>query len=378
MTQTVVAIHSPQDTKVGQELVLASGPAKGKKVWRKQILPLGSINYEGRQIRFDSSYHRDLVRSFRQGAYSQVPFQLADSSNNHTNDPERTRGELVDLRAEPDGLYGYFELTKPAVVLNNQKLGVSCRILENYTREHDQRRFPRALQHVLGTLDPRITGMKPWEAVELASARVDTTLDLSSQSYQKDGVEMADNEEKHVVELSTAQLERLQEFLDQDSKPQQEDEDLQQELLDQFADGDPDEDDEDEGPEETEDDGEDSLALAAVANLQQQVLELTNKLDGKETEYELKQLAATGLAPSIIEAAAPLLSIGAGVLELSNGSKLSPASQTRKLLRTVLELSRKGLDAVSLDREDGGLLGSDSLEGTRKAQLAELDTLYGK
>lgn len=383
------AIQSPQDTKAGT-MVSLSAATKNKKVWRKQILPLGAINYDGREIRFDAAYHRDLVRSFREGAYGQVPFQLADANNTHTNDPERTRGDLVDLRAEKDGLYGYFELPDPSVVLNNSKLGVSCRILENYTREHDGKKFGRALQHVLGTLDPRITGMKPWESVELSN-EVDPdlaayTVDLSASFYiesgqKKDGAEMADaTEDKQVVELSTAQLERLTALLEQDAQDEKviaglNPDDFEQDVEETESD---DEETEEVDSAEYQDGADDSVALAQIRDLQRQVIELANRNSEQAIDFEVDQLAATGLAPSIVQAARPLLSLGAGVVELSNGTKVSPAGQTRTLLRTILELSNKGLALVDLDREVGALTGNDGAQAERNNLLAEMDAMYGR
>lgn len=384
------ALHTPQATAKGAVVNLS-----GRKVWRKQILPLGSISYDGRQIKFDSDYHKELVQNFRAGAYSQVPFQLADADNRHTNDPERTRGQLVDLRAEPSGLYGYFELTDPTVVLNNQNLGVSCRILENYTRESDDKTFGRVLQHVLGTLDPRISGMKPWESVELSNETAQSVLDLSNRFYTEDGGSMPDDNksEKHVVELSTAQLEKLEQLLaggeaGNDGKPDAELDEA--ELIQLFGDGDEETADGDDSEEEETDGesgdetefpqgkaGDGSVGLAAVHNLQNQVLELTNRLERKDNEHELAQLAATGLAPAIIEAARPLLAIQSGVVELSNGQTVSPARQVRELLRTVLELSNKGLDVVSFDREQGSLVGDDSADKLRQSQVDEMERLYG-
>jgi hypothetical protein len=375
MSKTVipVAILSPQDTKQGSVVNLAG---KGE-LWRKQILPRGSINYQGRRIRFDNDYHRELVQNFKNGAYPQVPFQLADATNTHTNDPERTRGQMVDLRAEHDGLYGYFKMTDPTVVLNNQDLGVSCRIIEGYTRESDNKYFGRSLQHVLGTLDPRVVGMKPWESVELAGTQTDAVVDLSNQFYTKDGGEMPDGTEtKHVVELSTAQLERLNELLAQEEETEEEDADLDGAFdglrPEDFADGEEDE----ELTDELEDGGQDSVALAAVSNLQSQVLELTNKLERRDGDVEMAQLAATGLAPAILEAARPLLAIQSGTIELSNGDQVSPAKQVRTLLRTVLDLSNKGLDVVSFE-ERGSLGGDDSAQGLRNAQVEQMEREYG-
>jgi hypothetical protein len=369
-------IQSPQDVAPGQVVNLAGVG----KVWRKQVLPLDSINYQGRQIKFDANYHKELVRNFRAGAYGQVPFQLADATNQHTNDPERTRGELVDLRAEPDGLYAYVNLTNPELVKNNPKLGVSCRIVEDYTRESDGKYFGKSLQHVLGTLDPRIVDMKPWEAVALASAPASSTIDLSGQFYTKDGGEMPDGtstEDKHVVELSTAQLERLNQLLAEDDDKDEETEDGD----DLFA-GMSDEDlagllqDDPEDEDEQQQDGA-SVGLAVTQNLQAQVLELTNRLNGREAEFELEQLAATGLAPAIIECARPLLAIRSGVIELANGEKVSPSQQVRKLLQTVLDLAHKGTDLIDFDLERGSQGGADSAQAIRKSQVDEMARLYG-
>lgn len=380
---TTVAIHSPQDQKTGSVVNLS----KHGKVWRKQILPLTSINYDGRQIRFDTEYHKQLVRNFRSGAFPQVPFQLADASNTHTNDPERTRGELVDLRAEPTGLYGYFKLSDPSVVLSNRKLGVSCRIIENYARESDGRKFGHSLQHVLGTLDPRIVDMEPWESVELSSAQTDLTVDLSNHFYTKDGGAMADQtEDKHVVELSTAQLDKLNALLAEEDTDAGDVEDTSLDgLFDDldpadFADQDEDPDrDEDEDADDTEDreSGGGTVGLAAMHNLEGRVLELTNQLAAQRTEAEVEQLLATGLAPSIIEAARPLLAIQSGVVELANGDQVSPSKAVRKLLRTVLDLANKGLDVVSFDQEVGSLGGGDAAESVRQAMVEEMDRKFG-
>ena len=64
----------------------------------------------------------------------------------------------------------------------NPKLGVSARIVEDYARS-DGRHFPAAIQHVLGTLDPRIPGLGAWQAIEAASPVPDTVIDLSAATF---------------------------------------------------------------------------------------------------------------------------------------------------------------------------------------------------
>lgn len=156
----------------------------GNRLWRKKVLPVGDVEYKGRTLHFTRDYLGRLVSAFNGRAYDQVPFQLADAQNTHTNDPERTRGEVTAMELGDDGLYITAELTPEGekVLAANPKLGVSARIVEGYQRS-DGRYFGEAVQHVLGTLDPRIPGLGAWQVVEAASPVPDTVLDLTAESF---------------------------------------------------------------------------------------------------------------------------------------------------------------------------------------------------
>ena len=156
----------------------------GNRLWRKKVLPVGEVEYKGRVLKFTRDYLGKLVTAFNSRAYDQVPFQLADAQNTHTNDPERTRGEVTAMELGDDGLYITAQLTEDGekVLAANPKLGVSARIVEGYQRS-DGKFFDKAVQHVLGTLDPRIPGLGAWEAIEAASPVPDTVLDLTAESF---------------------------------------------------------------------------------------------------------------------------------------------------------------------------------------------------
>ena len=149
----------------------------------KKILPVGSISYQGRTLNFTPSYIQGLAVAFRDRAYDQVSFQLADSANSHTNDPERHRGTIVDMKAEADGLYVVLDPTPrgEGVLRENPYLGVSARIVEQYARS-DGKVYPAAIQHVLGTLDPRIPGLGSWQPIDMANASA-VVIDLSNYSF---------------------------------------------------------------------------------------------------------------------------------------------------------------------------------------------------
>src|SRR5579875_1479442 len=157
-----------------------------RTLFRKKLLPLGSINYKGKKITFDQKFLADLAQSFKDGAYDQVAFQLADTNNNHTLDPERFRGEVKALELTSDGLDVLVETTPEGAELirKNPKLGVSARILLGYERS-DGKKFARAIQHVLGTLDPRVPGLGPWQEVALANEdEVSTTIDATTEEVK--------------------------------------------------------------------------------------------------------------------------------------------------------------------------------------------------
>lgn len=180
---TAVALHTPYD--------LSSATKVGKTRWRKQVLPLGSINYKGRRIDFDGSYLMDLARSFKQHAYDQVPFVLANEKNEHHMDPKLFEGDVVDFVMTGDGLDAVFDLTPEgaALVQKNPRLGVSARIVEGLAKS-DGRTFKRAIQHVLATMDPRVTGLRPWQAVDLSASGDIEVVDLTAETYEGRNTQM--------------------------------------------------------------------------------------------------------------------------------------------------------------------------------------------
>ena len=171
------AIFAPFYTSAALELANSG-------LWEKRLLPVGSISYEGRKIDFDQGYLQQLADAFRQRSHNQVPFQLAGSDNKHTNALGNYGGEVLNMRAGPDGLWITVKPTERAaeILRANPKLGVSARIVEDYARA-DGEFFPAAIQHVLGTLDPRVVGLGPWQEVTEMANGIDQVIDLSGGTW---------------------------------------------------------------------------------------------------------------------------------------------------------------------------------------------------
>jgi hypothetical protein len=193
----------------------------GNRMWAKRVLPIGEISYKGRTLHFTRDYIEGLVHAFQDQAYDQVAFQLADSGNTHTNDPERFRGEIVDMQARDDGLWLYLNPTEAGdrVLRENPNLGVSARIVESYNRS-DGKFYPAAVQHMLGTLDPRIPALGAWTPVEMSNEGGGITIDLSQSTFPGDAPPDVD-------ELSDAELEQLAAELTDEDLADLTDEDLE-------------------------------------------------------------------------------------------------------------------------------------------------------
>lgn len=188
----------------------------GKLAFWKQILPMKSVAYTAkdgsrRTLDFTPEYLTDLANN---KAVDTLGFLLADKDNAHTMDPERWRGtvEAMEVRTDGDhpGLYGKivfpsFEAAK--AVLDNPDLGVSARIRENIQRS-DGSTLNRGVIHVLGTLDPQVSGMSPWQATDLSTEQ-DDVLDLSDKEYEDMAEKKTGAEPKALADYTDEDIEKM-------------------------------------------------------------------------------------------------------------------------------------------------------------------------
>jgi hypothetical protein len=83
---------------------LSYGPAielSGGRLWKKKVLPVGDIAYNGRTLHFTKAYNDGLAAAFADRAYGMVSFQLAPGDNAHTNDPESTAAGVGTVPVKP-------------------------------------------------------------------------------------------------------------------------------------------------------------------------------------------------------------------------------------------------------------------------------------
>lgn len=386
----------------------------GERLWRKRVLPVGDVSYQGRMLHFTKDYLDRIAAAFRSRAYDQVPFQLAGDDNKHTHDVERFGGEVQDMTVGDDGLYVTLATTERGekVLAENPRLGISARIVEEYDRS-DGQFFPAAIQHVLGTLDPRIPGLGGWQAVE-ASGDAQYTLDLSSFTFaQEEGPgQMPDftaEQQARLAKLLDIPEDKWQQVVDGLTAPELTDEELAQLAAGGGGSGN--------GQPGSDDDEElanmiagmsdaDLAALEAefqretagtaqgaglsyeaamaieMANAQslensRQLDVITAHLDEERWANEKRRLTSgAGIPPHIADLAMPVLKGAPKVIEMSGGQTVDAAQVMRKVLdeigRTVSMLDLSGEEGSALDAPDGQSAGAqarDELVGRARQQM---------
>jgi hypothetical protein len=320
-------------------------------VYRKQVLAKRRINYpmsDGtkRVVEFDDAYLTDLADSFKAGAYDLVPFQLATPQNQHNEDPRNYGGRVLGVEQTADGLDVILELSEDAAELverTGRKLGVSARIKESLERV-DGRTFKRAIRHVLGTLDPRMVDLRPWEPVDLSNDDPTDLIDLTGYTYQ------GGNTMPRYIDLSTLsdeQAEALESFaaltnidLSETTPEQQpegpDDTPDEGDKGDDQGDDTPDEDtpEEDAADDKGDDTPEDGLTDE----------ELEALIDAELSSVELSNLDGPDDGPDPIDLAAGLLA-NAGM----DDSPEAPATPNRLFQLTAHQYAAKGVPPALLD-----------------------------
>jgi hypothetical protein len=374
----------------------------GNKTWRKRVLPVGDVLYKGRTLHFTKDYLSGLEQAFRDRAYDYVPFQLATGKNEHTNDPERFRGAITAMELDihgPDGPGLYFTLNPTdageKALKENPYLGVSARIVEEYDRS-DGKHYPAAVQHVLGTHDPRIPGLGAWQAIEAANTPA-IVIDLTGASFA--------GEEVTMPELTAAQQANLSKLLNMDpaaldklvgaqappaasgtnGNGKQPDNELSDQELADLIEAMSEEDLEAMQAEFLAETGAGAAATGLTAEAQM-AIDLANsradeterqlgvfqmQFEAQSFEGEKRNLADLGVPPYITELARPLLQGSGHTIDLANGQRVDAGQVMRKVLSEYARMAQM----LDLGVELGTSMDEPPGAGASAAETARADVV---
>lgn len=326
-----------------------------RQLFRKKVLPVGSIDYNGKKIDFTPEYLNTVVKSYNDGAFDNIPLQFADKNNNHTNAVEAYRGDVVGMSLEDDGLYVTVAATAAGAkaLSENPALGISARIINDYDRA-DGKHYDAAVQHVLATHDPRIPGLGPWATVDSFSNEDSfDTMDLTAKEFAGKKKTKKEKSVPDKDKLSNDELKQLRDLLNElnsEEAPVDAPEDVEDELTDEELQGllDALAEDEEAAP-AVEAEVEPELVEASNENADK-ALELANEqatelsriraeLDDTKWSNEREILMRkNGIPPTIVDLAAPLLKGSGHVLEFANGDKVDAGEIMRNVFTEVGKL----------------------------------------
>lgn len=340
----------------------------GRVLHRKQILPEGKYNYKGTELDLTADTLKTYVKAFQDKAFDEVPFQFGGTESEHNNDPLRRGGTLAHMEHVPGkGVMGYFDFSKDPksaeYVEKYPQFGVSPRIELGIERA-DGKKFVGAIQHVCGTLVPRMNGMGAWEKIELsADANTsDEVIDLSAEVIDStpeiDFINDRPKEGDVVASEFTAEdLAALRQFREDNA------------LIEKFAGSVHADDVELSNGNKDKDNGEsgvtapvDTEARSTAKAAQDQITELRKDLARSKWETQAQALAGEGVPPAAIELARAIMeSPDDKVIELSSGSSTTDKERTLALLEGM-----KG--TIDMGGEVGHQIGALS-----KSDMEELD-----
>lgn len=162
----------PAPSGFGGYVELGGAPRATGRVFRKHILNLGPLAYKGRTFNLDDAWFTRLKDNFNSGV-SMVQVPLADSRNQHSEDPMRNAGEVVGLERDGDKVYSVIDVRDPDVarrIADGRIMGASAFLHMDYTDTRTQKQVGPALLHHCLTNRPYITDLEPYEEVVAATA----------------------------------------------------------------------------------------------------------------------------------------------------------------------------------------------------------------
>jgi hypothetical protein len=150
---------------------------KTGRLFRKHLLSFGNLRHPttGATITIDDGFASKLQKNFNAGVCDIVQVPLANAKNEHTEDPERNIGEVVDVEVKDKKIYAIIDVRdeKHADRMGKTYLGASAMMHLDYTDRKSGEKVGPTLLHACVTNRPYVTGLDSYE--EIVAATSDTS-----------------------------------------------------------------------------------------------------------------------------------------------------------------------------------------------------------
>lgn len=167
---------------MGDELVIVPSDGSGYvelartktgRLFRKHLLNKGPLRHpgNGQIIDIDDAFVTKLRKNFTDGVCDIVQVPLANAKNEHSEDPERNIGEVVDIEVNGDKVYAVLDVRDDAHAdkLGKTYLGASAMLSLDYTNTKTGEKVGPTLLHSCVTNRPYVTGLDDYEEIVAAT-----------------------------------------------------------------------------------------------------------------------------------------------------------------------------------------------------------------
>jgi hypothetical protein len=187
-------IPQPQGAGGYLELARGSGEARKKqgRVFEKHILNYGTLKHPkapGGEVEIDDKFVDTMILNFSNGVCDIVQVPVAGSKNEHTEDPMRNIGEVIDIVKRDNKVYVHIDARNDAAAdaLGKTLIGASAMMDLNYTDTRTGLPAGPTLLHTAVTNRPYVTGLEDYQEVIAASANgsEDEVLMLTASDQEK-------------------------------------------------------------------------------------------------------------------------------------------------------------------------------------------------
>lgn len=147
---------------------------KTGRLFKKHLLTKGQLWHPttGEAIQIDDDFVAKLKKNFDDRICDIVQVPLANAKNEHSEDPERNIGEVVDIQLDGDKVYAVMDIRDPqhADRMGKTYLGASAMMSLDYTDTKTKTKVGPTLLHSCVTNRPYVTGLDDYEEVVAATS----------------------------------------------------------------------------------------------------------------------------------------------------------------------------------------------------------------
>lgn len=380
--------HSPQSfvyvTK-GGDVELAEHDGKFKR-FRKMIAKYGEFvdPRGGKQpMKLDKAWAEKIVDNFKSGVRGYVPVPLGHPKTD-AELAEKNKGELIDLEAGEDGLYGTLEIrdTETIEAIESKRIpDTSVAFDDDYQDKSTGKWVGPTLKHVGLVVNPYLKGMTQFEpalsegasAAVLFSDSVEANGDNNNNEKEEITMATVKNERDFPVEVTYTENDEEKKVTIEPGAEIEVPEDQVEAITKQITDAQkPEEEQEESG--DGDDGGELSEAEKKAKELAEREAAAAKKeaeLAEREANAEYERLLSEGkIVPAQKNAYIALAAKGSATVELSDGTEKTVSV----LLSELFEAAPKGkyLSEEGAGGDDGGDGGDDDVElSEEEKSLAE-------